>query len=122
MPEGEISCTFCDKVYVRKGSLQKHIEAKHKEESRQAAEQDQGQLFQQLDIPEDLDIFLGGDEVLIEADEDFDNTETARVANLLVWDCDNCANSTSKEKRLMLKIKALENTKRCLQKKKKKPF
>ena len=82
MGDSEMSCNYCDKVYVQKGSLQKHIEAKHKEESRQAQdEQDQGQLFQRLDIPEDLENFTGGDEDLVAAAKDFENTQTASVDN-----------------------------------------
>ena len=120
MGDSEMICNYCDKVYVRKGSLQKHIETKHKEESRQAQdEQDQGQLFQRLDIPENLENFPGGDEDLVAAAEDFENTQTDSVDNQIIWDCDNCANSASREKRLMLKIKALESTKRFLQKKSK---
>ena len=69
MVESDITCNYSDKVYVRKGALQNHIKSKHKDESRQAEDQDQNQLFQRLDIPEELDKFPGGDEELILAAE-----------------------------------------------------
>ena len=98
MGENEMSCDFCSKVYIRKGALQKHIGAKH-----QAAqgEQDDGQLFQRLDIPEDIE-FPGGDETLIEAAENVELMEAARAIEDQ-GNCDNCANSITKERRLFLK-------------------
>ena len=83
----------------------------------QLGPQDQGQLFQRLDIPIELDNFPGGDEYLVEAAEVFEISEAARGVEQLIWDCDNCANITSNEKQLLSRIKALEKTKQYLQKK-----
>ena len=65
MEEGDLNCEFCDKVYIRKGALQNHFKAKHQDQ-RQPDHQDQGQLFHNIDIPEDIKDFPGGgDEMLI---------------------------------------------------------
>ena len=120
----ELSCASCDKVYVRKGALQSHIKNKHQGDRRQPDQEDQGQLFHNIDIPDDMDEFPGpSDETMREAGEAADDMlagdADAEVEQQLNLNCDNCANSTSIEKRLTLKVRALEKTKCCLQKKNK---
>ena len=97
----DLNCEFCDKVYIRKGALQNHIKSKH-QDKRQPNQQDQGQIFQNIDIPED---FPGGEEeILIEAAESYELEEAARgVEEQLDQHCDNCANIRNIEKRLTLK-------------------
>ena len=115
MGESEMSCDFCNKVYIRKSALQKHIAAKHQVEQ---GEQDDGQLFQRLDIPEDFEDldFPGGDETLIEAAENVDLIEASRSIEDQ-GNCNNCADSLTKERRMLLKLKSLESSKRFLHKK-----
>ena len=109
-----MSCEFCGKVYIRKGSLQKHIASKHQVERGQG--EVDGQLFGRIDIPEDIDEFPGGDETIIEAAENVDLILAARSFEDKS-SCDSCANSLSKEKRMLQKLKSLENSKRFLHKK-----
>ena len=59
MAEGDMSCEFCNKVYIRKGALMKHIAAKHNEERQNEVD---GQLFERLNIPEDICEFPGPDD------------------------------------------------------------
>ena len=115
MVDADLNCGFCDKVYIRRGALQKNIKAKHQDQ-RQPDQQDQGHLFPNIDIPEDVEHFPGGgDDTLIEAVEDYERQEAARdIEGQLNQICDSCTNSKNKEMRLGLKIKALENTNRCL--------
>ena len=100
MGVGELNCEFCDKVYIRKGALQNHIRAKHQDQ-RQPCQQDQGQLFHNIDIPEDIAEFPGGgDETLIEAAEIYELEVAALEAEQqLNQHCDNCANSINIEKK-----------------------
>ena len=80
MTDSELSCEFCQKVYVKKGYLKNHIETKHQGEKRQTGQLAQDQLFQGIDIPEDMDMFPGGDEALVEAAEENELVEAAREA------------------------------------------
>ena len=99
----------------------KHIAAKNNEERQDEGD---GQLFERLNIPEDICEFPGpDDETMREAAEaaelvEAEAADTEREQQLN-FNCDNCANGTSIEKRLTLKIRALEKTKKCLQKKNK---
>lgn len=66
----ELSCESCDKVYVRKSALLNHIRAKHQGEKRQPDHDDQGQLFQNINIPDNIEEFPGpSDETMREAAE-----------------------------------------------------
>ena len=121
---GELSCESCDKVYVRKGALQNHIKNKHQGGDIQPDQEDQGLLFQNIDIPDDMDEFPGpSDETMLEAAEAAEATlaeaadaDLENQLNKNCDNCDNCANSTSIVKRLTLKLRALEKSKRCLHK------
>ena len=124
MVDGEMSCEFCDKVYIRKGSLQKHIASKHQVERGQG--EVDGQLFGRIDIPEDIDEFPGpDDETMREAGEAAELVEAeaadTEIEQQLNLNCNNCTNGTSIEKRLTLKIRALEKNKKMSTKEKKGP-
>ena len=86
----------CDKVYVRKGALHSHIKNKHKGEQRQPDQEDQGQLFLNIGIPEDLEDFPGpSDETMREASEAAEQAEAEaadpELQQTLNQPCDNCA-------------------------------
>ena len=121
---GEPKCESCDKVYIRKGALQNHIKNKHQGGNMPPDPEDQGILFQNMDIPDDMDEFPGpSNETMFEAAEAAEaalaeaaDTDIEKLINITSDNCDNCANSTSIEKRLTLKLRALEKSKRCLYK------
>lgn len=104
-PCNELKCNFCDKVYVREKAYKKHMETKHEGEVRQETV-DVHNVVNMADISLDMEQFPGE---LALADE----------AEIMVMfeNCDDCSNKDGEVKRLIKKHKALDNSKRFLQKK-----
>ena len=110
----ELICQHCGKEYVRRACLDKHIKAKHTVPAPQA-EQDggegyilQGPFFQRpdIDIP---------DIPLMDDSEDQELLALAAEAEP-TSNCDKCTETAVKEKKIFIKIKALQNSQRLLRK------
>ena len=121
---GALKCQHCNKEYVRRGALEKHIKSKHNEQAAQV-EQDKTRpeigieipnvlreipnsrpYFAEMEIPDDLD------PALLEVAEDL---ELYDLSEELDPSCKKCDDSYNMEKRFRKQIKALQNTKKILQ-------
>ena len=119
MTESEIlNCQHCSKEYVRRGSLERHIKTKHMDQAAQV-EQDKthsetrieiansGPYFGDLDIPDNIDDFL---------QEAMEEHELRELAEEIDPSCTNCSDSLTREKIMNKRLRALQNSKKLLQK------
>ena len=137
----DYKCNQCDKVYVRKKCLDNHMKTKHNDESQEDQERDEFELglgfglnqepapivqkapmlptvnktpFRNIDIPDDFPEM----DVMIDAADDLDLEEAAEAAEatLKKQECNNCDDHIKDNKRVIKRLKALEKSKKFLQK------
>lgn len=113
----EYNCDICNKTYMRKGYLTKHM-ARHSDEEREQVRGDGGNLLV-LMVPDDFPELDVEDLGLAE-----DAADVQRLLNQSVLkECDECEEKDKEDKvkketvkRLLQKIKSLEKSKKTLQK------